>query len=146
MDKSQQLKSYQQTPVEGNPSQTEAWALSQAALRMLRAVETGNIDEISSSVRLNWRLWTIFQSDLLAQDCPVPTEIRNNMLSLAAFVDKQTLAFMSDKDVSKVDVLINIDRELSMGMFEGQNANQGNQEQSDAPTEAVGLNLSDLEA
>lgn len=140
------MKSYQQTPVEGNPTQTEAWALSQAALRMLRAVEGGNVDEISSAVRLNWRLWTIFQSDLLAQDCPVPVEIRNNMLSLAAFVDKQTLAFMGDKDVSKVDVLINIDRELAMGMFEGQNSDQEEKNEPETPAAPVGLNLSDLEA
>lgn len=113
---------------------------------MLRAVEGGNIDEISSAVRLNWRLWTIFQSDLLAQDCPVPTDIRNNMLSLAAFVDKQTLAFMGDKDVSKVDVLINIDRELAMGMFEGQNSDPEGKEEAETPAEPVGLNLSDLEA
>ncbi|WP_417789270.1 flagellar biosynthesis regulator FlaF [Terasakiella pusilla] len=146
MDKSQQMKSYQQGPTEGNPRQTEAWALSQAALKMTHARDGGDMEELASAVRLNWRLWTIFQSDLLAQDCPLPDDIRGNVISLAAFVDKQTLAFMGDKDAQKVDVLININREIAMGMYQQPQSETTTQQDAEAQDEAPTINLADLEA
>lgn len=112
---------------------------------MTYARDAGDVEALSSAVRLNWRLWTIFQSDLLAQDCPLPDEIRGNVISLAAFVDKQTLAFMGDKDVQKVDVLININREIAMGMYQQPEQGGAASEQSEAKSEAPAVNLGDLE-
>ena len=66
------LKSYNTAIQPGNPRRTEAWAFLQAAVRMKVAQESGNVDEMRAALRLNWRLWTIIQSDLLEPDCAVP--------------------------------------------------------------------------
>jgi flagellar protein FlaF len=110
-------KNYSTAPQPGNPRATEAWALSQSALRMKAGQLSAHREEILAAVRLNWRLWTILQSALLEPDCPVPAEIRSNMLSLARFVDKQTVDVFAEPSPDKLDALISINRELAAGLF-----------------------------
>ncbi|MCP5372636.1 MAG: flagellar protein FlaF [Hyphomicrobiales bacterium] len=89
----------------------------QAAVRMNQARETGDKGAMLAAVRLNWQLWTIIQADLLAPDCQVELELRGNVLSLAKFIDKHTVQFLGDPQGDRLDVLININRELSAGMY-----------------------------
>ena len=110
-------KSYDTAPQPGNPRATEAWALSQSALRMKAGQVSGHREEILAAARLNWRLWTILQSALLEPECSVPAHVRNNMLSLARFVDKQTVEVFSEPRPDKLDILISINRELAAGLF-----------------------------
>ncbi len=117
MANSKQIRSYKNPPQPGNPRATEAWALSQAALRLKDAALSGDKESLRTAVRLNWRLWTIFQSELLAPQCQVPQEMRLNMLSLANFVDKHSVATIADPTPDKADVLIGINRELASGLF-----------------------------
>ncbi|AMW33851.1 flagellar protein FlaF [Haematospirillum jordaniae] len=100
----------------GDPRKTEAWALMQAAVRMKLAQDSGDFDQMRTALRLNWRLWTILQSDLLEPDCPVPPDLRANMLSLSNFVDRQAVAFMANPDARLLDTLISINREISAGL------------------------------
>ncbi|NKD87942.1 flagellar biosynthesis regulator FlaF [Haematospirillum sp. 15-248] len=100
----------------GDPRKTEAWALMQAAVRMKLAQDSDDFDQMRTALRLNWRLWTILQSDLLEPDCPVPPELRANMLSLSNFVDRQAVAFMANPDARLLDTLISINREISAGL------------------------------
>jgi flagellar protein FlaF len=90
----------------------------QAALRMKAGQTSGDVEQLLAAVRLNWRLWTILQSELLDPECPVPLELRTNVLSLARFVDKQTVEILNKPDPAKLDILISIDRELAGGLFE----------------------------
>ncbi|NVJ90015.1 MAG: hypothetical protein HWE34_00060 [Methylocystaceae bacterium] len=146
-----QLQSYDRMPVEGNPTQSEAWALLQAALKMRDAVSSGEEAEMKAAVRLNLRLWTIFQADLLSPQCQVPAEIRQNMLTLANFIDKRSIDFMSEPIAKNIDVLININREIAGGLHEGarnnpvQEENSGPQEDAEVSS-APPVDLSDLEA
>jgi flagellar biosynthesis activator protein FlaF len=110
-------KNYSTAPQPGNRRATEAWALSQSALRMKAGQLSADREEILAAARLNWRLWTILQSALLEPDCPVPAAIRSNMLSLARFVDKQTVDVFAEPSPDKLDVLISINRELAAGLF-----------------------------
>ncbi len=91
---------------------------------MRDAVNSGDPEIMKAAVRLNWRLWTIFQADLFAPTCEVPTDIRQNVLSLAKFVDKHSIDFMGDPKAERVDVLININREISGGLYDGAVASQ----------------------
>jgi len=96
---------------------TEAWALTQAALRMRDAQQSDDIQAMLAAVRLNWQLWTIIQAELLAPECPVPTDIRQNVLSLANFIDKHTVGFIGAPEARKLTVLISINRELAGGLY-----------------------------
>ncbi len=109
---------YRSIPAGGNPRETEAWALTETARRMTMAQsESVDIEEFLAAVRLNWRLWTIFQADLSTPDCEVPLEVRQNMLSLANFVDKRSVEIISSRNRELATVLININRQLAGGLF-----------------------------
>lgn len=111
------VKKYETLPIEGNPRETEAWALTQAALRMKAAQESNDTEAMLSAVRLNWQLWTIIQSELLSPDCQVPLDIRQNVLSLANFIDKHTVGLIGQPEPAKLKVLISINRELAGGLY-----------------------------
>ena len=101
-----------------DPRQVESWALGETAARM-SAARQEPVDEAAllHAVRLNWRLWTIFQASLLEPDCPLPVEIRNNILSLSNFVDRHTANIIAAPDPAKLDVLIRINREIAAGLI-----------------------------
>ena len=114
---------YQQVPQPGSPTYTEAWALIEAARRMAVAIESGPINEIKTrntvreALRLNWRLWTIFQAELTVGNGPIPDEIRLNMLSLCRFVDSHTIETMSEPSPEKVATLIDMNRNIASGLL-----------------------------
>lgn len=120
MSNNELVKRYSRLPVGGKaakPGEVEAWGLMQAALRMKESRERNQADEVMLAVRLNWRLWTIFQAELLDPNCPVPADIRTNLLSLGNFVDQHTVAFIAEPKPEKLDVLISINRELAGGLY-----------------------------
>ncbi len=108
---------YSSAPVSGTPREIEAWALTESARRLFDAQQREDIEALLQAARLNWRLWTIFQAELTAPDCPVPAEIRANMLSLCNFVDKQSVALLAAPRPQLVDALISINREIARGLL-----------------------------
>jgi flagellar protein FlaF len=116
-----QTKAYPRAPEPGNPARTEAWALLEAA-RQLHQTKDAPIEEFRTALRRNWRLWTIFQASLSEPDCAVPGPIRSNLLGLSNFVDRQTAELLAVRDAKKIDVLVNINRQISEGLLEGQRA------------------------
>jgi len=127
---------YQKVPQPGSPTYTEAWALIEAARRMAVAIESGMINEIKTrntvreALRLNWRLWTIFQAQLAVGNGEIPDEIRINMLNLCKFVDSHTIDTMSKPSPEKVATLIDMNRNIASGLLASlENAvNEANQQ------------------
>ena len=117
------LKSYERMPVLGQPAQTEAWALLEAAKRMASAIVSGpqddktTIENMKRALRLNWRLWTIFQAELLDETSAVPDEIRINMLTLCQFVDKKTVQILAKISADAMVPLIDINRNIAAGLM-----------------------------
>ena len=112
-----QTQRYRSPPAAGSSREIEAWALTEAALRMRTAAESGDREAILVTVRLNWRLWTFFQAELLGPECSLPEPLRSNLVSLAAFIDRQTVEILAQPDPSKLDVLVSINRDLAMGLM-----------------------------
>lgn len=110
---------YQRMPKAGNPARTEAWALLEAA-RELHLAKAGSLDSRRAALRRNWRLWTIFQASLIEAGNQLPAEVRANLLGLANFIDRHTAGLLADGDPDKIDVLININRQISEGLLDGQ--------------------------
>jgi flagellar biosynthesis activator protein FlaF len=124
-------KGYQRTPEPGNPARSEAWALLEAA-RQLNKTKEGPIDEFRAALRANWRLWTLFQANLVDADCKLPDQLRGNLLGLANFIDKTTVEMLVERDPKKIDTLVNINRQISEGLLEGMRAKRA-EESSQAP-------------
>ena len=98
--------------------QTEARALMETARTLADA--QSNMDDISayrSALRLNWRLWTIFQSDVSSAENPLPDDIKQNVLNLSVFIDKHTVAALANPEGRKLKVLIDINRNIASGLM-----------------------------
>ncbi|MEG3618348.1 flagellar biosynthesis regulator FlaF [Magnetovibrio sp. PR-2] len=147
-------QNYSSIPSPGSPSHTEAWALTEAARRIAVGLEKMvTVDalelpaakrELRDAIRLNWRLWTIFQAELTLDTNPVPFDMRQNMLTLCQFVDNHTIQCMSDLDPEKIKTLIDINRNIAQGLLEGlSNASQqeGGQKESETPPAPAGGTL-----
>ncbi len=113
------VKAYSQPTAQGgNPRETEGRALLEAARRLSDAQKMpDDRDSMRAAARLNWRLWTIFQAEVVAPDCELPHEIRQNMINLCNFVDKRTVDILAQPEPQKVDVLININRQIAAGLL-----------------------------
>ena len=119
MSNKRALNSYDQMRQRGGaPRETEGRALLEAARRMAEAQsDPGDTDALRDAARLNWRLWTIFQAELSAPDCPMPVEIRQNMLNLCNFVDKRIVDILAKPVPQKFDVLISVNRQIAAGLL-----------------------------
>ncbi|HYE00498.1 MAG TPA: flagellar biosynthesis regulator FlaF [Alphaproteobacteria bacterium] len=112
-------QAYGKAPSAETPAQTEAWALSTMARRLADAKEKPeDVDGMLAVVRLNWRLWTILQAELVAPDHPMPVELRSNLLNLSNFIDKHTVGLLAEPKPEKLDVLININRQIAGGLYD----------------------------
>jgi len=117
-----QSQGYDTVPAGGNPRGTEGWALIQAARRMATSILMEGSDKdrknaMLAAVRLNWRLWTIFQAELVGENSGVPLEIRQNMLTLCNFVDKHTINILAAPTPEKLTTLIEINRNIGAGLL-----------------------------
>lgn len=102
----------------GSPRETEGRALLEAARRMAAAQQATDASaDIRDAVRLNWRLWTIFQSELSTPGDTVTDDLRVNMLTLCNFVDKRTVEIIAKPEPQLLDALININRNVAAGLL-----------------------------
>ena len=119
-----QANVYSTVPQPGNPTYSEAWALVEAARRMAQPIEFGSLEneedlvKLRTALRLNWRLWTIFQTELSLEEGNVPDNIRENMLSLCNFVDTHSVEMLNEPTVEGVLRLIELNREIANGLLE----------------------------
>lgn len=108
---------YVNKPVSDDPRDVEAWALSEAARRLIDASRTpDDWETFQNALLLNQRLWTIFQAAISEPDCPMPQDMRTNIAALSLMVDRETMARLADQDVTKLDMLITINRNVASGL------------------------------
>ena len=107
----------------GNPRMTEGWALIEAARRMAESItmegdEFERKEAMKKAARLNWRLWTIFQSEMTVDENDVPFEIRINMLTLCKFIDKHMVQVLAGPTPELLVTMIDINRNIAAGLME----------------------------
>ena len=117
MNQAAKKAGYVSQPAANDPRSTEAWALSEASRRLVVAAKA---DDAGKSLRdaliLNQRLWTIFQTSMTEPDCPLPREIRDNVLALSIMLDRQILQRLGDLDGSKLQPILDINRCVAEGL------------------------------
>lgn len=101
----------------------ESSLLSKAAVLLKLCQEhwgtEGHAERLDDALRFNQRLWTFFQTELAEESNPLPRELRANLLSLSAFIDKRTFETMAAPSADKLNVLININRQIAEGLSSG---------------------------
>ena len=100
--------------------ETDAAVLEHAA-QLLISVQTlmaadglENDEDFFMALNYNQRIWTVLQA-FAAEETSLPDQIKANIISLSLFVDKQTYRALSENDPKKLDVLININRQIAAG-------------------------------
>lgn len=78
--------------------------------------EAGHEERFDTALRFNQRLWTFFQAELLEEGNPLPVQIRQDLLNLSAFVDKRTFDVLAYPAREKLNVLININKQIAEGL------------------------------
>jgi flagellar protein FlaF len=98
----------------------EAMVLSKAAV-ILQGVcndwdAADRSERLDEALRYNQRLWTFLQTELANDENPLPLAIRQNLLTLSKFIDKRTFEIMASPAKEKLDILININQNISAGL------------------------------
>ncbi|MCG5238248.1 flagellar biosynthesis regulator FlaF [Azospirillum doebereinerae] len=107
---------YANKPTSDNPRDVEAWALAEAARRLIAAGHAKDTEALQAALQLNQRLWTIFQAAITEEDCGHPPEVRSNIAALSLLVDRETTARLIDLDFNNIDTLVSINRAVASGL------------------------------
>ncbi len=102
--------------------EVEAAVLIKAADKLEECQRNWNAPDreqkLDESIKFNQLIWSIFQSELAAEDNPLPKEIRANLLRLSAFIDKRSLETIAYPAAEKLKILIDINRNIAAGLRE----------------------------
>jgi flagellar protein FlaF len=104
----------------GSGRQIEAEVLFKAARMLEECQKDWNAPDrrsrLSDALRLNQRIWTIFQGELASPEHGLPVEVRQNLLQLSLFIDRRTFELMADPAPEKLTALIDINRQIASGL------------------------------
>ena len=115
----QAAQAYQQVAKRtGSPRDLEANLLSRSAanLQRIRAGWEQHQTEVQSALHFNRKLWNVFLNSAVREDNPLPATLRQNVANLGVFVLSHTIKTEANPQAAKLDVLININRELAAGL------------------------------
>ena len=71
---------------------------------------------LDEALRFNQRIWTFFQVSLSDQENRLPDEIKAQVLTLSAYVDRRIFEVMAFPEADKLSVLIAINTNLAAGL------------------------------
>ena len=106
----------------GSPRDLEANLLSKSASNLQRIRENWDLAEaeLHNALKFNRKLWNVFLNSSTRDDNPMPAAIRQNITNLGLFVLSHTLKVELRPEAGRLDVLININREVAAGLRSGQ--------------------------
>lgn len=100
---------------EASSAEIDAMVLQEAAERLQKAQQKPLSDFFEETLRYNQLIWTVIQTEMTAEN-PLSSVIKANLISLSIFVDKQTPKAIGRRDPEMLDALIDINRNISLGL------------------------------
>jgi len=73
-------------------------------------------ERLSAALKYNQMVWTVFQGELAKPENPLPRKLREDILSLALFIDKRIFDIMAYPAQEKLSAIININLNLAAGL------------------------------
>ena len=99
---------------------TEARVLLKGALKLRECQENwgskGQEDKLEEALVFNQQIWSIFQTELMREDHPMPRKLRMDLMALGSFVDKRIFDLMAYPAAEKLTAIININRNIAAGL------------------------------
>lgn len=101
-----------------SPRELEASLLVKAAARLQTVADdwSGRERELDDALSYNRKLWTLLVSAVIAEDNPLPVEIKRNILGLANFIFNHTFRIAANPKPESLAVLIGINRDIAAGL------------------------------
>jgi flagellar protein FlaF len=117
------LNAYQTTAKKAmSGRELEAHALTSAAMK-LKAFQTSwdpesesGYPDLARAVQHNQKLWSIFQAELSSEENPLPAALREQLLSISLFVDKQSFDVLAYPSREKIKSLVDINLAIAAGL------------------------------
>jgi flagellar protein FlaF len=103
-----------------SPRELEANLLSKSAGNLQRIRDNWEAgatqSDLAAALRFNRRLWTVFMTSVTSNESQLPQDVRENVANLGIFIAKHMLQLQIEPAAQKLDVLININRQLAAGL------------------------------
>jgi flagellar protein FlaF len=100
--------------------EVEAAVLTKAALMLKNCQDNWDSDDsrakLEEALKFNQLIWSIFQVELTKADNPLSKKLREEILSLGAFVDKRIFDVMAYPSPEKLTLIININLNIAAGL------------------------------
>ena len=111
-------------------SELEARVLLKSA-KILQDLQTDwdniNTEILEESLKYNRQIWMLFYDTALENpEEDRPAELRSNIINLANFIFKREVEILSKPEKQKLDILININREIAAGLMDQVKNNAAN--------------------
>ena len=95
---------------------------------------------LEETLKYNRQIWMMFYDTALENpEGDRPNDLRSNIINLANYVFKREIEIMSDPSKDKLNILINVNREIAAGLMTSANnsepANNTNEEDTKKPPE-----------
>lgn len=112
------LNAYQQAQQSAmTPRYMERTVFARAVGKLTQAQR--NIEDYNAyadALKFNQRLWTFIQSSVADDSDRLPAEIRNDLLNLSLFIDRQTIRALATPKEANLRALIDINIDISRGL------------------------------
>jgi flagellar protein FlaF len=69
------------------------------------------------ALRFDQMIWSIFQGELAREDNPLPAEIKRQLLTLSAYIDRTIFETLARPAPEKLTILININQNIAAGLL-----------------------------
>lgn len=98
----------------------EASVLSRAGLMLKQVQENWNAPDrekkLVDAIKFNQKVWSFFQAELSDPENPLPKKLREDILNLSIFIDKQLFDVLAYPDPEKLSIVIDIDFNIAAGL------------------------------
>jgi len=112
------VKVYSRTRDNGNSErEQESQALAFLVSQLQKARANPSMRQLYfDALYYNQKMWAALRTSALDPEHELPEPIKRNMISLSLFVDKHTAKLLKDFAPEDLDILIDINRSLSLGL------------------------------
>lgn len=112
------VKVYSRTRDNGNSErEQESQALAFLVSQLQKARANPTLRQLYfDALYYNQKMWAALRTSALDPEHELPEEIKRNMVSLSIFVDKHTASLLKTFSPEELDILIDINRSLSLGL------------------------------
>ncbi len=113
-----QTQAYKQAQKAGlTTREAEALVLKKSAYLIRRAMERSDDPEaFVEAWNLTKEFWSLVQMDLFSHSCPLPNQLRANLISLSFFVDKTLTQALVTEDAKDLEPIVDISLNLAEGL------------------------------